>query len=65
MQSRHQKEDEIDMSLIEINLRLSFEQRIQRNDDALKFIRDLKIASGALNHAESRQFTRPASKRQD
>lgn len=59
------KKDEIDISLIAVNLRLSYEQRIQKNNDALKFIRDLKIASGAFDHAKSRQPTRPASEYQN
>lgn len=51
--------------MIRINLGLSYEQRIQKNDDALRFIHDLKIAGGALAHAESRQSTRSTLKRQD
>lgn len=65
MHPGHRKKDEIDISLIEVNLRLSYEQRIQKNDDALKFIRDLEIASGAFDHAKSRQLTRPASEHQN
>ncbi len=43
---------DVDISLIAINLRLSYEQRIQKHDDALRFMQALKNAGRFLTHAK-------------
>jgi hypothetical protein len=47
--------EEVDVSLILINLRLSYEERIRKHENALRFARELKIAGRQLINAESRQ----------
>ena len=65
MQPNPQEISDVDISLLQINLRLTYEQRIQKNDDALNFINDLRKASQGLNHATARQSARSTLKRKD
>lgn len=65
MNSKSVQISDVDLSLLQINLKLTYEQRIQKNDDALNFINDLRKASQGLNHATARQSARLAFKRQD
>ena len=55
MQRKPMQTTDVDISLLQINLRLTYEQRIQKNDDALEFINDLRKASQGLNYATTRQ----------
>ena len=43
---------DVDISLIELNLRLSHEQRIQKHHNALQFVQELKMAGRVLGHAK-------------
>ena len=42
----------IDLSLVDSNLRLSFEERLLRHDAALEFVLELR-AAGAAMHAQA------------
>lgn len=47
-------ETEIDVSLILLNLSLSYEERIRKHDEALRFMDELRAAGKRLVHAKSR-----------
>ena len=44
----YEENGEVDISLIMINLRLSYEERIKKHDDALRFMQELKNAGRTL-----------------
>lgn len=52
MQPNHKNDenwrDDVDISLIKINLRLSYEERIQKHEDARQFAQELKNAGRCL-----------------
>ena len=52
----YEEDGEVDISLIMINLRLSYEERIKKHDDALRFMQELKNAGRTLRQeGEKRQ----------
>jgi hypothetical protein len=47
-------QSEVDLSLIDINLRLSVEERIQKHDEAAQLVEDLLKAGEAWRRGQSR-----------
>jgi len=47
-------QSDVDLSLIDINLRLSVEERIQRHDEAAQLVEDLLKAGEAWRRGQSR-----------
>jgi hypothetical protein len=47
-------QSDIDLSLIELNLRLSIEERIRKHDEAARFVEELMKAGKVQRDAQSR-----------